>query len=397
MNKRTNVETENKTVKKKDKKSSEKILSTVLYIGFCALAGAFGGMAMAKVLPKDAPNWQEFLGLLVVMIAFVIIVAIQIFIHELGHMVCGLISGYEFISIRFFGFMIMKENGRLVRKKHSIAGTGGQCIMTPPRTDGTSPMQLFNWGGCIANVIVSVIAIIFAIMCWNMVLLSTFLLMLGTVGIYLAIVNGIPLKSLGNDGYNAMTLKDRPQARIAFERSQMIVKEMAMGTRLKDMPAEYFDYEIGKYELDDNIIISTAGMTINYHIDCGNYEKVYELCKHLYDNVQLSDLHKLIVVAELVTSILITGRDKADVDKLFTKENKDLMKIHEAQPSTHRVWYVYELLYNGDKEKADKHRKDFDKLAKNYPYKTDLENDIELMEIALKKYESENSHGDENV
>lgn len=380
------MDIDNNKEKKPKKKSLEKVLPTVLYMGFCGLAGAFGGMAMVKVLPKDAPNWQEFLGFLLVMIAFVVILVIQIFIHEVGHMVCGLMSGYEFVSIRFFGLMIMKENGKLVRKKHSIAGTGGQCIMTPPRTDGTSPTQLFNWGGCIANIIVSVIAITFAILFWDKALLSTFLLMFSTIGIYFAIVNGIPLKSLSNDGYNAMTLKNRPNARVAFERSQMIVKEMAMGTRLKDMPAEYFDYEIGKYDLDDNIIISTAGMTINYHIDCGNYEKVYELTKYLYDNVELSDIHKFIVIAELVTSILITGRDKVEVDKLFTKENKKLMKIHEAQPSTHRVWYVYELLYNGDKEKADKHRTDFDKLAKNYPYKTDLENDIELMECALRIY-----------
>ena len=384
-----------KIKKDKKKKSSELILSNVLYMGFCGLAGAFGGMAMVKVLPKDAPNWQEFFGFLLVMITFVAVLVIQIFIHEMGHMICGLISGYEFVSIRFFGFMIMKENGKLVRKKHSIAGTGGQCIMTPPKTDGTSPTQLFNWGGCIANVIASVIAIIFAVLCWDKAILSTFLLMFGTIGIYFAIVNGIPLKSLSNDGYNAITLKDRPNARIAFERSQMIVKEMVMGTRLKDMPAEYFDYEIGKYELDDNIIISAAGMTINYYIDCGNYEKVYELCKHLYDNVELSDIHKFIVVAELVTGILVTGRDKKEVDKLLTQENKKLMKVHQAQPSTHRVWYVYELLYNNDKETADKHRKDFDKLAKNYPYKTDLENDKELMEFALKKYEENKAQGDE--
>ena len=39
-----------------------------------------------------------------------------------------------------------------------------------------------------------------------------------------------------------------------------------------------------------------AGMTINYHIDCGNYEKVYELTKYLYDNVELADIQKFIAV-----------------------------------------------------------------------------------------------------
>lgn len=369
------------------RKTVEKVITNIMYIGFCGVAGVFGGHAMTKLLPKDAPAWLEFVGLLVVILTFFITVIIQTFIHEMGHMVCGLISGYEFNSFRIFNIMIVKENGKLVRKKFSIAGTGGQCIMTPPETDGTSPVALYNWGGCIVSGFASTISIAVSIICREKVILSTFLLIFGIIGIYLAIINGVPLKSLSNDGYNAVTLKKRLQTRIAFERSLIITKELLMGKRLKDMPSEYFDYEIGKYELDDTILISAAGMTINYHIDCGNYDKVYELSKYLYDNVELIDLHKFVAVAELITSILVTGRDKSMVESILNKDNKKLLKIHEAQPSTHRVWYVYELLYNKNEEKANKHRENFDKLAEKYPYKVDLQNDIELMEYALKKYE----------
>lgn len=369
------------------RKKIEKFISGAIYMGFCAVAGGFGGYAVGKLVPKDAPKGQEFLGILLVMLTFVAVLVVHIFIHELGHMVCGLISGYKFNSIRFFGLMIVNENGKLAIKKMSVAGTGGQCSMVPPRTDGTSPVALFNWGGCLVNVITSVVAILVAILCRNMLVFSTILLIFGVVGIGLAIINGIPLRTLSNDGYNAVTLKNRPQARIAFEKSLVIVKELGDGKRLRDLPEDYFDYEVGKYELDDNLLISTAAMTLNYHLDCGNYDKVYELSKHLYENVELIDAHKLIAVAELVTSTLITGRDKSEVDKVLTKENKKLIKMFEALPSAHRVWYVYELLYNGDKEKADKHKENFDKKAKQYPYKSDLQNDIELMEVALKKYE----------
>lgn len=310
------------------RKTVEKVITNIMYIGFCGVAGVFGGHAMTKLLPKDAPVWLEFVGLLVVILTFFITVIIQTFIHEMGHMVCGLISGYEFNSFRIFNIMIVKENGKLVRKKFSIAGTGGQCIMTPPGTDGTSPVALYNWGGCIVGGFASTISIAVSIICREKVILSTFLLIFGIIGIYLAIINGVPLKSLSNDGYNAVTLKKRLQTRIAFERS-----------------------------------------------------------KYLYDNVELIDLHKFVAMAELITSILVTGRDKSMVESILNKENKKLLKIHEAQPSTHRVWYVYELLYNKDEEKANKHRENFDKLAEKYPYKVDLQNDIELMEYALKKYE----------
>ncbi|MBQ9934216.1 MAG: hypothetical protein IJO70_00020 [Lachnospiraceae bacterium] len=369
------------------RKKKEKFISGAIYLSFCAVAGGFGGYAVGKLVPKEAPDWKMFLGVFLVMLVFFAVVVIHIFFHELGHMVCGLLSGYKFNSIRFFGLMIINENGKLAIRKMTVAGTGGQCSMVPPRTDGTSPVALFNWGGCIANIITSMVAILVAIICRDMVVFSTILLIFGVVGIGLAIINGIPFKSLGNDGYNAMTLKDRPQARMAFEKSLVIMKELGDGKRLRDLPEEYFDYEVGKYELEDNLLISTAAMTLNYHIDCGNYDKVYELSKYLYENVELTDAHKLIAVAELVTSTLITGRDKSEVDKVITKENKKLIKMFEALPSVYRVWYVYELLYNGDKEKADKHKENFEKKTKNYPYKSDLQNDIELMEAALKKYE----------
>ena len=366
------------------RKKKEKFISGAIYMGFCALAGGFGGYAVGRLVPKSAPNWKEFLGVFLVMVVFFAAIVVHIFIHELGHMVCGLISGYKFNSIRFFGLMLINENGKLAIRKMSVAGTSGQCSMVPPRTDGTSPVALFHWGGCIANVITSVVAISIALMCRDRIVFSTILLIFGVVGIGLAIINGIPFKSLGNDGYNAMTLKNRPQARVVAEKSLVIMKELGDGKRLKDLPKEYFDYEVGKYELEDNLLVSIAAMTLNYHIDCGNYDKVYELSKYLLENVELVDAHKLIAVAELVTSTLITGRDKKEVDKVLTKENRKLIKMFEALPSTHRVWYVYELLYNGDKEKADKHKENFDKKAAKYPYKSDLQNDIELMECALK-------------
>ncbi len=369
------------------RKKKEKFISGAIYLSFCAVAGGFGGYAVGKLVPKEAPDWKMFLGVFLVMLVFFAVVVIHIFFHELGHMVCGLLSGYKFNSIRFFGLMIINENGKLAIRKMTVAGTGGQCSMVPPRTDGTSPVALFNWGGCIANIITSMVAILVAIICRDMVVFSTILLIFGVVGIGLAIINGIPFKSLGNDGYNAMTLKDRPQARIAFEKSLVIVKELGDGKRLRDLPEDYFDYEVGKYELDDNLLVSQAAMTLNYHLDCGDYDKVYELSKYLLENVELVDGHKLIAVAELVTSTLITGRDKSEVDKVLTKENRKLIKMFEALPSAQRVWYVYELLYNGDKVKADKYKEKFDKKATKYPYKSDLQNDIELMECALKKYE----------
>ncbi len=375
-------------MKENEKKSKlkDKIISMLLFLIMGGGAGFLGGYAMGKLLPKGAPIWQVGIGLAILMLIFYGMITVHVFIHETGHMICGLISGYEFGSIRFFSLMFVKLDGKIRIKKHSVAGTGGQCLMTPPEIDGTSPVALYNWGGCLANVIAALIAMSLTFVFGDAETVKTLLFMFAIIGIGLAIINGIPMKSLSNDGYNAMTLKKRPNARRALEKSLFILKEMGDGKRLKEMPAEWFDYEIGKYELDDNLLITMAVMTLSYHVDSNDFDKAYELSKYLLENVTMVDVHKIAVAAELVHSILMTERDDAEIDKILTDDMKKLMKVFKAQPSMYRVWYAYELLHNSDEAKADENKKMFKKLAAKYPYQSDVESDRELMAKAYEKY-----------
>ena len=87
---------------------------------------------------------------------------LQLIIHETGHLVFGLLSGYRFSSFRIGSFMWMKVNGKLVCKKLTVAGTGGQCLMIPPELqDGKIPVLMYNLGGSIMNLVVG--AVFFAL------------------------------------------------------------------------------------------------------------------------------------------------------------------------------------------------------------------------------------------
>lgn len=56
---------------------------------------------------------------------------IQIIIHEAGHLVFGLLSGYEFVSFRIGSITLAKYDNKYCFKRFHIAGTGGQCLMMP--------------------------------------------------------------------------------------------------------------------------------------------------------------------------------------------------------------------------------------------------------------------------
>ena len=78
--------------------------------------------------------------------AFVAMI-LQTIIHEGGHLIFGLLSGYHFGSFRVFNLIWIKEDGAIRLRRLSITGTAGQCLMVPPEpVDGKFPVVLCSTG-----------------------------------------------------------------------------------------------------------------------------------------------------------------------------------------------------------------------------------------------------------
>ena len=77
------------------------------------------------------------------------------FLHELGHMVMGLVSGYKFISLRVGSYVLTREDRQWKIKRMSIPGTAGQCLMMPPDsgTPEKVPAVLYHLGGGLFNLL----------------------------------------------------------------------------------------------------------------------------------------------------------------------------------------------------------------------------------------------------
>ena len=118
----------------------------VLILVLCSLLlGAFCGFIFTKTglfeLTKGLSKTGVILADLWMLAAFVLTFFLNVALHEAGHLICGLRSGYRFVSYRLGSLMWMRENGRIVLKRFSLAGTGGQCLMAPPDLkDGKMPV-----------------------------------------------------------------------------------------------------------------------------------------------------------------------------------------------------------------------------------------------------------------
>ena len=140
------------------------------------LLGAACGVLMGMFLEsgEEQSLMEIVFSLLGLFIGMYAAIAVQLIIHEAGHLVFGLMSGYTFSSFRIFSLMFMRKDGRIIRKKLSIAGTGGQCLMAPPDLqDGKMPVALFNLGGSFMNLIASAIFFMLALALKNAAFLSS--------------------------------------------------------------------------------------------------------------------------------------------------------------------------------------------------------------------------------
>ena len=108
-----------------NKTNKKKKTSWQQYVGraFLMLAGVICGIAIGSCLnsfDEDTPLYQELLTFVGLFVFIYVAFFFHIIIHEAGHLVFGLLTGYKFSSFRVASFMWLKEDGKLKLKRLSI-------------------------------------------------------------------------------------------------------------------------------------------------------------------------------------------------------------------------------------------------------------------------------------
>ena len=372
----------------KEKKKG-KIVGHIVSISFFTVMGVIWGFAMIAFLewqlPEELPSTVKAVRTCIMLALLFLTGFLHIVIHEAGHLVCGLISGYSFSSFRVGSFMLLKEDEKLVIKRLKIAGTGGQCLMVPPEmVDGTFPVALYNLGGPISNLIVSLVflpALIAAPQGGYFALFS--FLMIG-VGIVFGLSNGVPLrtKSVDNDGYNAISLRKNKDAMKAFWIQMKVNEQLRHGVRTKDMPDEWF--QVPSDEAMKNSMVATIGVyAASRLMDQHRFDEAETLISHILEiETGIVAIHRNLMLCDLIYLELI-GQNRSDrLEELYTKDLKKFIKTMKGFPSIVRMEYAYYLLAADDPDMAARLEASFEKIAVTYPYPNDINTERELIQIA---------------
>ena len=384
-------------------KKKKKIGTYVISLLFL-LIGAGCGVLIARFL-LSLKNGALSIGEYIFYFCFLIAAMyaamfLQIILHEAGHLVCGLITGYRFCSFRIGSLMWSKENDTLKFSRLSIAGTGGQCLMCPPDFDDTEhfPYLLYNFGGALSNLITVPVCLTAWNLCGRVSFPALFFAMMGICGLGFALTNGIPLHvgSVDNDGFNAMSISRTPAARRSFGIQLKVNEQNAKGIRLKDMPDEWFRLPTEE-EMQNSMCAVIAVFCVNREMDAHNFAGAIKQMDWLFSIKQagVMELHKKMLICDRIFCELISSTNQTNdplmekpvtgeplIAELLTKEQKKFMKQMKKFPSILRTRYALALLYEHDMEKAAKIQKQFTACAASYPYQSDLESERELMQLA---------------
>lgn len=372
----------------KTKKSETTWLASILMVLLWGAVGGLLGFAMAKMADESGVSLGRTLPQIFVWLAVTLVdIYAQIILHEGGHLVCGLLTGYKFVSFRIGSWMWQKENGRIRLRRFSLAGTDGQCLLEPPELkDGKMPYLLYNLGGPLANLLTAILCALLGVVFRENTPVRLFFVIQALVGLIYAVLNGIPMDmgEVCNDGKNALSMGKDPAALRSLWVQLRLNAEQVKGVRLKDMPEEWFEMPTDE-QLQNGMTAVLAVLHENRLMDEHRFGEAAQLIDELNaKQTGIMALHKNLFLCDRLYCALVQGED---AEPYLTQWNEKPMQVFRKQMKDYLFMmaaeYTVALLAEKDRLKAEAVRLRFEKRCESYPYSGEVVSTKELMSIAL--------------
>lgn len=307
------------------------------------------------------------------------------FLHEVGHLIGGLITGYKFVSFRIGSFILIKnKTGKLEIKRMNVLGTGGQCLMCPPDVPiEECPYKLYHLMGGIMNLVVGMICLILSILLPKGMLnfylfeISAILnFMFGITSLIPARINGIQ-----NDGYNFIDLEKNQFAKKASNLVLTMNALLTVADSCDDLPEKIVDelmsIDFTKEDLTNAIIANAYNYQAALLCVKGDYEKAYETQKYISENSDILEIFRNEAKCECLFYEIINDSGADVIDARYDKNLQKYIKATAIYPSRQRLMYSYYKLYKKDEKKAAECMKKLEKMIDTYSVKADAVLELE--------------------
>ena len=368
----------------------------ITYIAFCL------GIILFASIHKFGFSLSAFFTTVATIVllgtSYCLSLASAVIVHEFGHLIFGLLTGYKFAAIGFGHHLFLMRDGRLRRFVYKLPGALGFCAMeVPDMKDGSFPFALYLSGGAFGNTFLALVCI-FAFVSGSgsgVLFFPHAFLFPAFVNAYLAIVSILPIKTkfLNTDGKQLFDLLKHKNIRKSFWACEKISAAQYRGVKFEDIPSEWFN------ETDDTQSVYAASIRTVRFLARTETDEPKEVCalieKELSENHALSGRSKALLICMRIYYESIGERDAGTLKKLITQTQIDFMKRMKNTPSAIQTEYAYTLLVEKDVREASRIKARLEKISKKYPFPAEIDTAKKLIARAdeISKRESPNENG----
>ncbi len=270
---------------------------------------------------------------------------IQIIVHELGHVVCGVKNNYSFLGFQVFGITIYKQNNKLKLRVDGFTNALGLAIMIPNEDVQDEDQIKFFKSGYIANSITLIPLIITFILFPSQRFLIGISIIVTTI---IILSNAIPREIAGNfnDGYLVKLYKSEGKDNGPALIYQKLQNELISGTRPADLELQEIQYEENIFAILINLMMYYKGLDMR---DSSLMNSRINLLENRYDN--LENIQKDSIIYELIFYYCYIIGDKLKATKFFAGIENRLEKDMDINARRILAYYYYSAHLDLDKAK----------------------------------------------
>lgn len=289
-----------------------------------------------------------FLAILYQVIGLIITFPVFVAVHEAGHMVFGLISGYSLLSYKVGPFEWYKSDDKIKFRILPLnAIVLGQCLMSPPKPKKKikPKFHLYNAGGLIFSYLMDIIVIVLFILLINYDICFMFIPII-SISLFLTINNSIYQPGGINDVCNYVLVKNNPKYIDSILYQLEMITNITNGKRYgaKTLYTPYYEEKL------NHISLAVVQFRFYQLIDKDDFEEAKKLAKIMRKNIQRIPfvLQRAAILLDILYADLVLDENMANFKRHFTWiRDTERMVYSNSYYGLTPLYNIYSYIYNG--------------------------------------------------
>lgn len=294
-------------------------------------------------------EYNILLSILVQIIGLIVVIPLFIAIHEAGHMVFGIKTGYKLLSYKLGPLEWYRKDEKIKFRVNPLNGIVlGQCLMSPPKPNKKvkPKFYLYNAGGLIFSYTFDIIlCVLFFVI--NNVYIKLLLIPMISISVFLTINNSLYQKGGINDVCNHVIVKNNPKYINSILYQLEMITNITNGKRYgaKTYYEPYFEDEL------NHITLPVAQLRFLQAVDKSDFveaKRISTIIKRNYNRIPLV-LQKVSVIFEILYTDLVIDSDMRafKVHFRWIKEKEKAVCLKPDYEIYH-YYNIYNKIYKGE-------------------------------------------------